>query len=126
MSGARMTISHHAGPIPSRESTEALSKRIDGVGWGVLLIMTGALWLVPEQDVPRGAWLMGTGILLLVLNAIRSAYGVGARPLSVFLGVVVLATGLSDYLGWNLPIVALGLIVIGASILARQLVSRPT
>ena len=120
-----MTISHHAGPVPSREPTEALSNRIDGVGWGLLLIMTGALWLVPEQDVPRGAWLMGTGALLLVLNAIRSAYGVGARPLSVFLGVVVLSTGFSDYLGLNVPIVALGLIVIGASILARHLVARP-
>jgi hypothetical protein len=45
--------------------------------------------------------------------------------LSVFLGVVVLSTGFSDYLGLNVPIVALGLIVIGASILARHLVARP-
>lgn len=120
-----MTMSHHAGPLPAHEPRENLSRRIDGAGWGLLLVLTGALWLVPEEELPRGAWLMGSGVLLLVLNAIRSAYAVGARPLTVFLGAVLLAAGLSDYLSMSLPIVALGLIVIGLSILARHLVSRP-
>ena len=119
-----MTMSHHAGPFPAQEPRENLSRRIDGAGWGLLLILTGALWLVPEQELPRGAWLMGTGVLLLVLNAIRSAYAVGARPLTVFLGAVLLAAGLSDYLSLQLPIVALSLMVIGLGILARHLVSR--
>ena len=44
-------------------------KQFDEIGWGIFLMMIGTSWLVPS--VPQGTWLIGTGVLLLVLNAIR-------------------------------------------------------
>jgi hypothetical protein len=49
-----------------------LEKNLDDIGWGIFLIMIGALCLVPKDLVPEGTWLMGTGLLLLTLNGVRT------------------------------------------------------
>lgn len=102
----------------------ALDRRLDAVGWGLFLIMTGAIWLVPDTQLPQGIWLIGTGVLLLAINAVKRAKGLAAAPFMVFLGVVALAAGLADLVGLQLPLIAICFIAIGVGILLRVFMPR--
>jgi hypothetical protein len=98
------------------------AKHLDQVGWGIFLIMIGTIWLVP--GVPQGTWLIGTGLLLLVLNAIRSRLGIQWSGISVALGVLALAAGLGDFTGIDLPLFPICLVIIGAALILKPLVSQ--
>jgi hypothetical protein len=98
------------------------AKRLDQIGWGIFLVMIGVIWLVP--GVPQGTWLIGTGVLLLVLNAIRSRLGIPFGGVSVALGVLALAAGLGDFTGIKLPLFPICLVIIGATLILKPLVSQ--
>lgn len=98
------------------------AKRLDQIGWGIFLMMIGIIWLVP--GVPQGTWLIGTGILLLVVNAIRSYVGVDWSGIWVALGVLALATGLGDFIGVTLPLFPMCLVLIGAMLILTPLFTR--
>ena len=120
-----MTTTHAVEVAASHHQQDTqLSRRIDGIGWGLLLIMTGAIWLIPDQQVPQGTWLIGTGALLLTLNGIRYLKGIGAHGLVTFLGAVALAAGLGEYFGLRLPLLAICFIVIGGGIILKPLIVR--
>lgn len=115
-----------ATPNPARAGPDAwqtttFARRLDGVGWGLFLLMTGILWLLPDDRVPPGAWLIGTGTLLLGLNAVRYLKGVAISVLTVALGVLALAGGLADLGGVRLPLLAISLVAVGAVVLFRAL-----
>jgi hypothetical protein len=99
-----------------------MNKRLDEIGWGIFLIMIGTIWLVPS--VPQGTWLAGTGVLLLLLNAYRYVKNLAWSGLSTMLGVLALAAGLSEMFGVTLPLFAIFLVVAGASMLLRPLVTQ--
>jgi hypothetical protein len=122
-----MTTMHDVGGPAGRDtpSKMLLNKRLDGIGWGLFLIMIGVMWLAPER-VAQGAWLIGTGALLLALNGIRYLKGIGVSGLTTLLGVVALAAGLAEYFGMRVPLLAICLIVIGGSILLKPFVARTT
>ena len=109
------------GPEPQKL---ALSKRLDGIAWGLLFLMTGALWLVPDQQAIQGVWLIGTGVLLLGLNGIRYRMGIEVSGLTTLLGTVALAAGLGDYFRVQLPLLAILFIVVGGIIILKPLVAR--
>ena len=96
--------------------------RLDQIGWGIFLIMIGTIWLVP--GVPQGTWLIGTGILLLALNAIRSRLGIPCSGVSLALGIFALAAGLGTYTGVNLPLFPICLVIIGTGLVLRPLFSQ--
>jgi len=99
-----------------------MNKRLDEIGWGIFLIMIGTIWLVPS--VPQGTWLVGTGVLLLLLNAYRYVRNLPWSGLSTMLGVLVMSAGLSEMFGVTLPLFAIFLVVVGASMLLRPLVTQ--
>jgi hypothetical protein len=112
-------------PADTQEvSRDALDKRLDAVGWGLFLIMLGGLWLAPEGMIPEGAWLIGTGVIILVLSAVRYASGIKVSWFWVGLGVLALGTGLSDFLGLDLPVFPILLIIAGAATLIRLFLER--
>ena len=96
------------------------AKRLDQIGWGIFLVMIGTIWLVP--GVPQGTWLIGTGALLLLLNAIRFRLQVQWSGISVALGVLALAAGLGDLTGIKLPVFPICLVIVGASLILKPLV----
>ena len=55
---------------------KALDHRLDAIGWGLFLIMIGGLWLAPDGTVPEGAWLLGTGVIILGIMCIRYLNGI--------------------------------------------------
>jgi hypothetical protein len=109
--------------IPAADAGPVFAKRIDEIGWALLFIVTGVIWLFPEAEIPPGTWFIAVGILLLGLNAIRAMAKVPVSGFTTLLGAMVLIAGLAALWGVELPLVALGLILFGLALLYRQLVS---
>jgi hypothetical protein len=104
--------------------SQATGKRLDNVGWAVFFILTGALWLIPESQVPSGTWFIGVGLLLLGLNAVRRMSNLPVSGFGTVLGVLALGAGISAFLSVEVPIVAIGSILLGLGLLARELGAR--
>jgi len=49
--------------IPVNAANGPLDRRLNDIGWGLLLMLTGLIWLVPTERVPEGAWLLGVAAL---------------------------------------------------------------
>ena len=89
-------------------------EKLEKIGWGLFLIMLGAIWLFPDSVVPEGTFMFGVGVILLGLNLIKYAKG---YRVTVFLGIVALIAGLSSLLGRSVDIFPLILILWGVSII---------
>ncbi len=98
-----------------------LAEKLDQIGWGVFLAMLGVIWLLPR--VPQGTWLIGTGVLLLLLNVIRVRMGLPWSGVSVLLGVLALAGGLGGLTGIDVPLFPICLLLVGATLILKPLFS---
>ena len=103
---------------------KAMDKRLDSIGWGLFLIMIGGLWLAPEGMFPEGTWLIGTGLIIIVLMGIRYLYGIKVSGFWFILGVIALAFGISDVFGLNIPVFPILIIIIGISIVFKPLFKK--
>ena len=92
-------------------------EKLEKIGWGLFLIMLGAIWLFPDSIVPEGTFMFGVGVILLGLNFVKYAKGFRVNGFTVFLGVVALIAGLSSLLGRSVDIFPLILILWGVSII---------
>ncbi len=102
----------------------ALDKRLDSIGWALFLIMIGCLWLVPRGIVPQGTWLIGTGAIILGINWIRSTNNIMINKFWIVIGIIALASGLSNFLGIKLPLFPILLVIVGISIIAKPIMKR--
>jgi hypothetical protein len=103
---------------------QRLNKRLEDLGWGLFLIMIGALWLTPGAQLPKGIWLIGAAAIMLGLNAARYLSGIKMSGFTIALGVLALAAGLGGFLGVTVPTFAVLLILLGASIICRPLFEK--
>jgi len=99
-----------------------LNKRLETVSWGLFLIMLGGLAFV--KGVPEGTWLIGVGVIMLGLNAVRILLGIRASWFTLVLGTIALLSGLSSVLGVDIPVGPLLIILIGLAIVVRALQPR--
>lgn len=97
------------------------ARRIDAIGWALFFIMIGGLWLVPEEIVFEGAWLIGVGLIMLGNNVARLLTGLRTVGFTLFLGALALGTGLCDLANVDLPVFPILIILVGASIVIRTL-----
>ncbi len=102
----------------------ALNRRLERIGWGLFFLLTGGILLVPEAQVPQGTWLIAAGIVLLGLNAVRYLNHIKMSMFTTILGVLALAGGLGGFYGVELPLLALFLILVGASIILKPVFER--
>ena len=119
------TISH-THPSSWREDPRKvdLDKHLAAYFWASMFILAGVIWLFPDERIPDGTWLVGIGLILLALNAVRLMRGIPIRMLPTILGALALAAGLAAYAGAELPLVALTMLAIGASIIIELMPSR--
>jgi hypothetical protein len=101
-----------------------LNKRLEDIGWALFLVMIGCLLLVPAHQIPQGIWLIGTGLIMLGINAIRYFNSIKMSIFSIVLGAVALVAGLAELFGINLPFFAIFLILMGISILLKPFIEK--
>ena len=78
---------------------DTLGQRLERIGWALFLIMIAGLALLPEGWVPEGAWLIGTGLIMIGLNVVRHFKGVRVNGFANLLGIIALAIGVSAVTG---------------------------
>lgn len=100
------------------------AKRIDATTWGLLLLMTGILLLLPSETIPEGAWLILAGGILLAASAVRVLMHLRVSAIILALALLAVAAGASTIAGIDLPLLAIFLVLLGASIMLRSWFER--
>jgi hypothetical protein len=101
------------------DDNAALNKRLEGIGWGLFLIMLGGFALVPHDLVPKGLWSIGVGVIMLGLNAARYLLHIKMSGFTTVLGIIALISGGLELLGRNNLGGAILLIILGAYLLVK-------
>jgi hypothetical protein len=97
--------------------TIRLAKQIDAISWGLFFIMIGGIGLIPAEKVPQGIWLIGVGLIMVGNNIVRYFYRIKMIGFTVVLGIIALLAGIGDYLGIDVPVFPLLLVLVGISII---------
>jgi hypothetical protein len=104
-----------------------MRNRLSAAGWGLLLVWTGALILLPgEVGVLWNIWLVGAGAIVLGVAAVAVRLGSMPGWDTWILGTVGLVSGLAGLLGhsisaFGLGLLLFGLVLIGATVRASVL-----
>jgi hypothetical protein len=101
------------------DDNAALNKRLEGIGWGLFLIMLGGFALVSHDLVPKGLWSIGVGVIMLGLNAARYLLHIKLSGFTTVLGIIALISGGLELLGRNNLGGAILLIVLGLYLLVK-------
>ncbi len=119
-----MTVQANPNSMDASSERVALERRFEDIGWGVLLLAICTIWLVPEEHVPHGSWLIAAGLILLGLNAARFFKGIRMSGFSLVAGVLALIAGLGEFFGIGVPLFPIALIVIGLCSLVKPLLEK--
>lgn len=92
-------MSEHTQLNPVNTDKAALNKRLEGVAWGLFLIMLGGFMFIPETTVKKGFWSIGVGLIMLGLNAVRYTYNIKMSGFTTVLGILSLLAGVLQLLG---------------------------
>jgi hypothetical protein len=104
---------------PEVVAKQALNKRLEAIAWGLFLIMIGGLSFIPDSSVPEGLWSIGVGIILLGLNAARYFNQIKMSGFTTVLGILALLTGVGEMVGFDLPTLAILLIILGLILILK-------
>ena len=107
-----------------KEQKLHLNKKLEAVSWGLFLIMIGGLWLLPDETIPEGTWLIGVGVIMMGLNAARYRYGIKVSGFTVVLSIIALSIGISDIFGVDLPVFPILLILWGLSVVLEPFIKK--
>lgn len=113
-----------SGSDPSSDRKAQLDRRLHDIAWGLLLLITGIVWLVPRDQVPEGAWLLGVAAVLLGVNVVRVLAHIRVNGFSFVLGIAALVAALTRAVRPDLPLLGICLVVIGASLVLRPFFTR--
>ena len=100
-------------------SKAAQNKRLETAAWGLFLIMLGGFMFIPETTVKKGVWSIALGLIFLGLNAARYYSGIRMSGFTTFLGVLSLAGGVIQLLGWKSLDGAFFLIILGVYLILK-------
>ena len=109
------------------ENTRTLNRNLETMAWGALFIWWGITELF--QFLPHGTGAIGIGLIFLGLNVARSLNGIPTSGFSTTLGILALVLGGLElassvlHLPFEIPVFAILLIVLGAIMLARELLA---
>lgn len=112
------------------DNTQRSNRKCNTMGWGLLFILWGITILF--DFVPFGVGVLGTGLILLGANVVRTLNGVPAKDDNTVLGILALSWGglelarpilrqLFEFADWDWAIFAILLVILGMILLAREL-----
>ena len=94
-------------------------------GSGSLIRVAGWAWLERLARVGR-AWLLGVAAILLGVNVVRYVKHITVSGFSLVLGLAALLAAFSRIWRTDLPVLAICLLLIGASLVAKPLLTKTT
>lgn len=101
------------------------SVALTSLAWGIFFVLIGLSWALSEyygiSMVPYVA--LGAGIILIGLNVARTGLGMHLSKFSLFIGIVAFAFGGAALIGYELPLIAMIIVLIGLFIIAEAAVS---
>jgi hypothetical protein len=114
------------------EDIKTINRRYETVGWGLLAIIWG--FTILFDFIPFSAGLVGTGLLLLGVNVVRSLNGLPTRSDNTILGILALVWGglelvgpilhlpfvLSDWAIFAILLIALGMTLLVGGLLRTR------
>ncbi len=109
------------------DNVRTMNRNLEAMAWGALFIWWGITELIP--GLPHGTGAIGIGVILLGLNVTRALNGVPTSGLTTTLGILALVWGGLELAGsllalpFEIPVFAILLIVLGAIMLARELLA---
>ena len=98
-----------------------LNSRLEAVGWALFLILVGMLWLLPNEQEPRGGLLLSLGAIMTGINVARYWNGIPVSGFTTILGIGGLLGGSVEFLDTGLEFIPMVLILIGAGIILKPL-----
>jgi hypothetical protein len=93
------------------------NERLESIGWGLFLIIVGVTFLGPDIEAPVGVWLVGAGLIMLGLNAVRYFNGIKTSNFTIGLGSVAIVAGIAS--AFSVKVFRVLLILFGAGIIFR-------
>jgi hypothetical protein len=99
------------------------NKLLDTIAWGIFIVLLGVGWLAGSYyNVETGIYIaLGVGLLLIALNAARSAIGIKISKFSLFIGLLALALSGSGIMGYAMPFVPTIIVLVGLFIVAEAI-----
>jgi hypothetical protein len=98
---------------------KALNKQLETASWGIFFVGLGGILAVQsiyKIDI-KGGIFMTIGLLLVALNAIRYQKQIPVSKFTLFIGIILLLIGVSDFAGFKLPLFETIVILVGLFIL---------
>ena len=111
-------------PHVQKEDTQRIHDRFVTIGWALFVILIGVIWVIPKDVVPKGAFFLGIGAILLGLSLVKYLKGLKKSEPAIIIGTITLAIGLINFLGLELKIVPVIVIILGVSILFAVLFKK--
>lgn len=105
--------------------TQSQKRDYEAIAWGAFFIWWGITEMIPT--LPAGTGPLGTGLILIGLNAARYFSGIPTSRFSISMGILALAWGVSDLAGvflglpFEIPVFAILLVVLGVMVLVRAI-----
>jgi hypothetical protein len=110
------------------DNLQTLNRRLEAIAWGAFFVWWGVTELLPS--LPGGTGAIGIGVILLGLNAARSANSIPTSGFTTTLGILALVLGVLDFsrgilhFPFELPVFGILLIVLGVIFLVRELIGK--
>ncbi len=108
------------------DTKQSLDRKYETIAWGLLLVWWGLRWW-PLVSLPDGIGMLGTCLILLGLNAVRTLNGIPARGSTTILALIALVWGGVElanstlHLPFKLPVFEILIILWGLILLGREL-----
>ena len=109
--------------VEQSAETSLWDRRLKYIGWGLLLMLTGSVWLLLPEAAPPGTWLFGVAFILVGVNAVRYAMHTDVGGLSVGVVLCALAAAVGQIWRTDQFMLAIFVIIIGASLMVKPLFS---
>ena len=105
------------------EQQKTTNKILDAIAWGVFAVLLGAGWLASSYyHVDTGIYVaLGVGLILIAINATRTAVKIAVSKFSLFIGLLVLALSGAGLLGFAMPFIPTVIVIVGLFIVAEAI-----